>query len=81
MTNEKKFAVLIDEAHASTSGQNMLAVKKALNAEDEETAKSMADEIEQERQKSGKQANVSMIAFTATPTKKTFEIFGTLDKN
>lgn len=80
-SSEKKFAVLIDEAHASTSGQNMLAVKKALNADDEETAKSMADEIEQERQKSGKQANVSMIAFTATPTKKTFEIFGTLDKN
>jgi len=78
-SKEKSFAVLIDEAHASTSGQNMLAVKKALTNEDEDI-KSMADEIEQEREKSGKQANVSMIAFTATPTKKTFELFGTMDK-
>ena len=79
-SKEKKFAVLIDEAHASTSGQNMLSVKKALTTEDEEYL-SMADEIEQEREKSGKQANVSMVAFTATPTKKTFDMFGTIDKD
>ena len=39
----------------------------------------MEDEIEGQIQKTGKQANVSMFAFTATPKPTTLQIFGTVN--
>ena len=81
----KTFAVIIDEAHSSTAGTAMEAVTHALSenrgieGEDQEE-KSMADLIEDEIARSGKQANVSMIAFTATPKPTTLQLFGCLNE-
>lgn len=77
----KKFAVLIDEAHSSTEGVYMQAVTSVLAAEEEseENCKTEEDKMLEEIQKSGKQSNVSMVAFTATPKPDTLQLFGTLN--
>lgn len=76
----KKFAVLIDEAHSSTEGVYMQSVTSVLtNEDDEEEGKTEEDKMLEEIQKSGKQSNVSMIAFTATPKPDTLQLFGTLN--
>ena len=76
----KKFAVIIDEAHSSTSGKDMAAVTKALgdNVDYEDDAFNMdaEDIIVDEIARTGKQQNVSMFAFTATPKNTTLQIFG-----
>lgn len=78
--NNKKFAVIIDEAHSSTSGKDMAAVTKALGKdfdyEDEDFVMDTEDMIVDEIAKTGKQSNVSMFAFTATPKATTLQIFG-----
>lgn len=76
----KKFAVLIDEAHSSTEGVYMQSVTSVLTNEDEEEdGKTEEDKMLEEIQKSGKQSNVSMVAFTATPKPDTLQLFGTLN--
>ena len=63
----KKFAVLIDEAHSSTEGIFMQSVTNVLTNEgDDEDGIAEEDKMLEEIRKSGKQGNVSMIAFTAT---------------
>lgn len=78
--NNKHFAVIIDEAHSSTSGKDMAAVTKALgsdvNYEDDAFNMDSEDIITDEICKHGKQSNVSMFAFTATPKPTTLAIFG-----
>lgn len=77
----KTFAVLIDEAHSSTDGTLMRAVTSVLSgAEEEDEIKTEEDIIAEEISRSGKQKNVSMIAFTATPKPKTIQLFGTLNE-
>ena len=76
----KCFAVIIDEAHSSTAGKDMQAITQSLgsgNQEYEDADDLINDQIE----KSGKQINVSMFAFTATPKPKTLRLFGRLNKN
>ena len=73
----KRFAVLIDEAHSSTSGKDMAAVTMALGSgevdiNDTDTEDLVLDEIGRH----GKQDNVSFIAFTATPKPTTLQLFG-----
>jgi type I restriction enzyme R subunit len=76
----KKFAVLIDEAHSSTEGVYMQSVTSVLtNEESDGDDKTEEDKMLEEIQKSGKQSNVSMIAFTATPKPDTIQLFGTLN--
>jgi len=75
----KKFAVLIDEAHSSTEGVYMQSVTNVLTNEEDEEDKTEEDKMLEEIQKSGKQSNVSMIAFTATPKPDTLQLFGTLN--
>lgn len=81
----KTFAVIIDEAHSSTAGTAMQSVTHVLSEtdkeSDEETDKSMADKIEDEIKRCGKQPNVSMIAFTATPKATTLQLFGELNED
>lgn len=72
---EKRFAVIIDEAHSSTSGKDMAAVSKALGSDAMEEADAQ-DKIVNEVAKNGKQANVSIFAFTATPKPTTLQLFG-----
>lgn len=75
--SDKTFAVIIDEAHSSTAGKNMAAVTYVLSegALSEEDA-DMEDVIVDEIARNGKQENVSMFAFTATPKPTTLQIFG-----
>ena len=73
----KHFAVIIDEAHSSTAGKDMAAVTQSLGSGDEEY-KDMEDAIADEIARNGKQKNVSMFAFTATPKPTTLQLFGTL---
>lgn len=75
---DKKFAVIIDEAHSSTSGKEMSAVTQVLGSNDEEH-KDVEDIIADEIKKNGKQSNVSIFAFTATPKATTLQLFGRLN--
>lgn len=77
---EKKFAVIIDEAHSSTSGKDMSAITMTLGAGDvdidTEGALDSEDIIVDEISRNGKQPNVSIFAFTATPKSTTLQLFG-----
>lgn len=78
---DKTFAVIIDEAHSSTAGKNMAAVTTSLSAnkEAEDEEGSIEDMISEEISRNGKQNNISMIAFTATPKPTTLSLFGRLN--
>lgn len=76
----KHFAVIIDEAHSSTSGKNMAAITKSLGSGEVETDVDVEDIITDEIQRNGKQANVSMFAFTATPKPTTLQLFGRVNE-
>jgi type I restriction enzyme R subunit len=91
---DKTFAVLIDEAHSSTEGDLMRAVTatfagggngRVVNngedeaGDDEDDDITTEDKINEELKKCGKQPNVAMIAFTATPKPGTLQLFGTLN--
>lgn len=80
---DKKFAVIIDEAHSSTAGKDMAAVTRALgsdvNYEDDMFQMDAEDIIIDEISKHGKQSNVSMFAFTATPKPTTLALFGKIN--
>ena len=82
--SNKSFAVIIDEAHSSTSGKDMAAVTKALgndiDYEDDAFNMDTEDLIMDEVSRSGKQDNVSMFAFTATPKATTLHLFGRLNR-
>lgn len=75
----KNFAVIIDEAHSSTSGKDMAAVTKTLGAGESDSA-DVQDLIIDEISRNGKQANVSIFAFTATPKPTTIKLFGKTNK-
>lgn len=74
---DKKFAVIIDEAHSGQSGRNSAKMNLALsgNATDDE----MDNEDKINRLMEGRKllVNASYFAFTATPKNKTLELFGT----
>lgn len=79
-----RFAVIIDEAHSSTSGEQTKDLKKVLSvssldeAEDEDTKpeRDLEDRIVEEMKSRGRVDNASFFAFTATPKAKTLELFG-----
>lgn len=83
--NDKKVAIIIDEAHSSTSGRNMMALKEALSLEEaavlaskeeaEET--DTEDKINAELERFTNRDHVSFFAFTATPKGTTLRLFGT----
>ena len=78
----KRFAIILDEAHSSSSGEMSKSIKKVLNlnAEDdpEEEERTYEDEIIEQMKTRGRQPNISYFAFTATPKPKTLELFGSL---
>lgn len=76
---DKKFAVIIDEAHSSTAGKDMAAVTKTLSS-DEDSGVNLEDIINNEINSNGKQNNVSMFAFTATPKPTTLQLFGKVNR-
>lgn len=83
---DRKYAVIIDEAHSSQSGEAARQMRKALSL-DEAEAFDAQDErnnddedrlnaiIENEIERKGFKKNISFFAFTATPKDKTIEIF------
>ena len=71
----KKFGVIIDEAHSSTSGKDMSALKMALGSGEVEE-ETVQDLIIDQIARHGKQDNVSIFAFTATPKPTTLQLFG-----
>lgn len=82
--NKKHFAVIIDEAHSSTAGKDMAAVTKSLGSDysiSEDISEDAEDQISREIAKNGKQPNVSMFAFTATPKPTTLQLFGRVNIN
>jgi type I restriction enzyme R subunit len=84
----RRFAVIIDEAHSSQSGESAADLRQVLtldeaasNAEREDRAFKTAEDMLIERMKARKvqTPNISFLAFTATPKQKTLELFGIED--
>lgn len=84
----KRFALIVDEAHSSQSGESTKSLKAVLSASsldeaesEEAEAATPEEELESmvlaEMEKRGPLPNVSTFAFTATPKPKTLELFGT----
>lgn len=79
---ERKYAVIIDEAHSSQSGEAARHLKKSLSleeAEKQDVSEDLDDIVADEIKRKGKQPNISFFAFTATPKPKTEELFGRLE--
>ncbi|WP_433228562.1 type I restriction endonuclease subunit R [Actinomadura formosensis] len=80
-----RFAIVVDEAHSSQSGDAATAVKAALRDlgldadSDDEGATTVEAKLEHKAAQRSKASNLSYFAFTATPKSKTLEQFGTLD--
>jgi len=75
--NDKHFAVIIDEAHSSTAGKDMGALTQVLGKGQENDDELETDDVfTAEIRANGKQPNVSMFAFTATPKPTTLALFG-----
>ena len=78
----QKFAVIIDEAHSSQSGESAKHLKKVLSVNLEEAEAEdrddfdLEDEIIREIRTRERQPHISYFAFTATPKNKTLELFG-----
>lgn len=86
----RKYAVIIDEAHSSQGGEaskklkEVLAAKSLEQAETEDTDDYTGDDfvreqIERSAASRGQQPNISFFAFTATPKYKTLQVFGDKD--
>ena len=79
--SDRTYAILIDEAHSSQSGETSRHMRKALSleeaAEDEANIKTIDEIIAEDISRKGQQPNISQFAFTATPKPKTLELFGT----
>ena len=89
-TRDKRFAVIVDEAHSSQSGESAMELKGVLNASgvEQEAARYAAEQgldadddadqlagVVREMLKRGRQPNLSFFAFTATPKYKTKKVF------
>jgi type I restriction enzyme R subunit len=76
----RKYAVIVDEAHSSQTGESARELKQLLGAGTdngaEETEGDWEDGLNRVMESRGKQSNLSFFAFTATPKGKTLELFG-----
>jgi type I restriction enzyme R subunit len=77
---KRRYAIIVDEAHSSQSGETARELKAILGAaaksESDEEMPDWEDRLNQVMQSRGKQPNLSFFAFTATPKGKTLELFG-----
>jgi type I restriction enzyme R subunit len=84
----KRFAVIVDEAHSSQSGESTQSIRDVMKAasleeaaeEEEEESEAGSDEEDRVNEQADARrwpANTSLFAFTATPKPKTLEVFGT----
>ena len=83
----QRFAVIVDEAHSSQSGESTKSLKAVLKVESLEEAEreeagdqtpeeELDDRVLDEIRSRGRLRNLSTFAFTATPKPKTLELFG-----
>ena len=90
----KRFAVIVDEAHSSQTGDAARKLKRALadtekvleeyarqEYQEEAQRKDDEDKLLDELAAQGQQENLSFFAFTATPKEKTLQMFGRRDEN
>ena len=90
----KRFAVIVDEAHSSQTGDAARKLKRALadtekvleeyarqEYQEEAQRKDDEDKLLDELAAQGQQENLSIFAFTATPKEKTLQMFGRRDEN
>ncbi len=83
-TKGKNYAIVIDEAHSSTSGSNIMALKESLSLDEaaelasKEEAEELdaEDKINDELEKFADRGHISFFAFTATPKGTTLRLFG-----
>jgi len=88
---DRKYAVIIDEAHSSQGGEAYKKMKQVLSAADSEqpddengdyTAEDfIREQVELSAKARGKQNNISFFAFTTTPKYKTLALFGQKGKD
>ena len=77
---DRRFAIIIDEAHSNQGGKASSAVAQALGqASDEEDDYSYEDQVNCIIESRRLLSNASYLAFTATPKNKTLELFGIPD--
>ncbi|MER5727123.1 type I restriction endonuclease [Streptomyces sp. NPDC002138] len=82
------FAIIVDEAHSSQSGDAATSVRAALrdlglDSDSEDagaTTLTVTEQLKKKAEDRSKAANLSYFAFTATPKAKTLELFGTADQ-
>ena len=81
----RNFAIIVDEAHSSQTGETAKSLKEVLRVESLEESERLEGEadpptgedlINQSMAARGRQPNLSFFAFTATPKQKTLELFG-----
>ncbi|MEU8377387.1 type I restriction endonuclease [Micromonospora sp. NPDC048894] len=73
----KRFAVIVDEAHSSQSGDSAAALKKVLLRLGSDDVDETGDLLTASALARGRHQTLSYFAFTATPKAKTLELFGT----
>ncbi|WP_233520189.1 type I restriction endonuclease subunit R [Prauserella sp. PE36] len=73
----KRFAIVVDEAHSSQSGESAAALKRVLTKLGSDDVDETADPLTAAALARGKHDTLSYFAFTATPKAKTLELFGT----
>ena len=74
---DRRFSIIIDEAHSSQGGKAAVALNAALTgAEDGDEDETIEDKINAIMESRKMLPNASYFAFTATPKNKTLEIFG-----
>lgn len=94
MGQKQNFAIIVDEAHSSQTGEAARKLKKALadtsvaleeyarlEGEVEANTPDEQDKILNELATQGQHDNLSFFAFTATPKDKTLQMFGTQTPN
>ena len=81
----RRYAVIVDEAHSSQTGEAAKELRRVLGAAAARTDEGdlPADAVEEALTRAvaarGRQDNMSFLAFTATPKGKTLELFGRWD--
>lgn len=86
---DRRFAIIVDEAHSSQTGENVKDLKivltsdeqlrQALDMDDESEMDPIEVELEKLQKARQRLPHLSFFAFTATPKNKTLELFGTKD--
>lgn len=73
----KRFAIVVDEAHSSQSGESAAALKRVLTKLGSDDIDEDNDPLTAAALARGRHETLSYFAFTATPKPKTLELFGT----